>query len=68
MTQIVVSVKTAGDGRQLRIEYEEAIDHLMSQGDRREEIFRDDVEWKEFPDHLRRCLPKRPDGRFTPTV
>jgi hypothetical protein len=27
--------------RQLRIQYEGAIYHLMSQGDRREEIFRD---------------------------
>ena len=32
--------------RQLRIQYEGAIYHLMSRGDRREEIFRDDVDRK----------------------
>jgi hypothetical protein len=30
--------------RQLRIQYEGAIYHLMSRGDRREEIFRDDLD------------------------
>ncbi len=34
--------------RQLRIQYEGAIYHLMSRGDRREEIFRDDLD---RPDH-----------------
>jgi hypothetical protein len=29
--------------RQLRIQYEEAIYHLMNPGDRGEEIFRDDL-------------------------
>ena len=33
---------------QLRIQYEGAIYHLMSRGDRREEIFRDDVDRKSF--------------------
>jgi len=32
--------------RQLRIQYEGAIYHLMSRGDRREEIFRDDLDRK----------------------
>ena len=32
--------------RQLRIQYEGAIYHLMSRGDWREEIFRDDVDRK----------------------
>ena len=30
--------------RQLRLEYEGAIYHLLSRGDRREEIFRDDLD------------------------
>jgi putative transposase len=34
--------------RQLRIQYEGAIYHLMSRGDRREEIFRDDLDQKSF--------------------
>ena len=34
--------------RQLRIQYEGAIYHLMSRGDRREEIFRDDLDRKDF--------------------
>jgi hypothetical protein len=33
---------------QLRIQYEGAIYHLMSRGDRREEIFRDDLDRKSF--------------------
>jgi hypothetical protein len=32
--------------RQLRIQYEGAIYHLMGRGDRREEIFRDDLDRK----------------------
>jgi putative transposase len=38
--------------RQLRIQYEGAIYHLMSRGDRREEIFRDDVDRKSFVETL----------------
>jgi putative transposase len=34
--------------RQLRIQYEGAIYHLMSRGDRREEIFRDDLDREDF--------------------
>jgi putative transposase len=34
--------------RQLRVQYEGAIYHLMSRGDRREEVFRDDVDRKSF--------------------
>jgi len=34
--------------RQLRVQYEGAIYHLMSRGDRREEIFRDDLDPKSF--------------------
>src|SRR6266436_3634499 len=34
--------------RQLRVQYEGAIYHLMSRGDRREEIFRDDLDRKNF--------------------
>jgi len=34
--------------RQLRIQYQGAIYHLMSRGDRREEIFRDDLDRKSF--------------------
>ena len=30
--------------RQLRVHYEGAIYHLMNRGDRREEIFRDDLD------------------------
>ena len=41
-----------GMARQLRIQYEGAIYHLMSRGDRREEIFRDDVDRKRFLEAL----------------
>jgi putative transposase len=34
--------------RQLRIQYEGAIYHLMSRGDRREAIFHDDLDRKSF--------------------
>ncbi len=34
--------------RQLRVQYDGAIYHLMSRGDRREEIFRDDLDRKSF--------------------
>ena len=37
-----------GMARQLHVEYEGAIYHVMSRGDRREEIFRDDVDQKRF--------------------
>jgi REP-associated tyrosine transposase len=33
---------------QLRIHYEGAVYHLMSRGDRRQEIFRDDFDRKSF--------------------
>jgi hypothetical protein len=32
--------------RQLRVEFPGAIYHLMSRGDRREDIFLNDVEWR----------------------
>jgi len=38
--------------RQLRIQYEGAIYHVMSRGNRREEIFRDDVDRKSFLEAL----------------
>jgi hypothetical protein len=38
--------------RQLRIQYEGAIYHLMIQGNRREEIFRDDLDRKRFLETL----------------
>src|SRR5438132_11735096 len=38
--------------RQLRIQYEGAIYHLMSRGDRREEIFRDDLDRRSFLETL----------------
>ncbi len=38
--------------RQLRLEYEGAIYHLMNRGDRREEIFRDAVDRRSFLDTL----------------
>jgi|Kansoi300Nextera_1026150.scaffolds.fasta_scaffold38489_1 hypothetical protein len=34
--------------RQLRIQHDGAIYHLMSRGDRREEIFRDDLDREDF--------------------
>jgi len=39
------------------IQYEGAIYHLMSRGDRREEIFCDDLDRKDFLEDLRDCLP-----------
>jgi len=42
--------------RQLRLEYEGAIYHLMNRGDRREEIVRDDL------DRMRRLLFSRACG------
>ena len=35
--------------RQIRIEYPGASDHIMSRGDRREDIFYDDVDRQDFP-------------------
>ncbi|MDA1274657.1 MAG: transposase [Verrucomicrobia bacterium] len=34
--------------RRLRVEYSGAIYHVMSRGDRREDIFLDDVDWQDF--------------------
>jgi putative transposase len=45
--------------RQLRIQYEEAIYHLMSRGDRRDEIFRDDLDRKSFLATLSTACQKR---------
>ena len=45
--------------RQLRIQYEGAIYHLMSRGGRREEIFRDDVDRKRFLEALEAVYQKR---------
>src|SRR4051812_37360640 len=42
----------AAMARQLRIQYDGAIYHLLSRGDRREEIFRDDVDRKSFVETL----------------
>jgi REP element-mobilizing transposase RayT len=50
--------------RQLRIQYEGAIYHLMSRGDRREEIFRDDVDRKRFLEALEAVCQKRTDPIF----
>jgi len=44
--------------RQLRIEYEGAIYHLLSRGDRREEIFRDDLDRKAFLETLAKTCQK----------
>ena len=38
--------------RALRIEYEDAIYHVLNRGDRREPIFRDDVDRRRFLDTL----------------
>jgi REP element-mobilizing transposase RayT len=47
-----------GVARQLRIQYEGAIYHLMNRGDRREEIFRDDVDRKRFLEALEAVCQK----------
>ena len=44
--------------RQLRIEYENALYHLLNRGDRREAIFRDDVDRKAFLEILGRTCAK----------
>jgi putative transposase len=44
--------------RQLRIQYEGAIYHLMSRGDRREEIFRDHLDRKSFLATLGATCPR----------
>ena len=53
--------------RQLRIQYEGAIYHLMSRGDRREEIFRDALDRKSFLQSLGVACQK-PAGKCMPTV
>lgn len=45
-------------GRQLRIEYEGAIYHVLNRGDRREEIFRDDLDRKNFLQTLERTCAR----------
>jgi putative transposase len=44
--------------RQLRIQYSGAIYHVMSRGDRREEIYRSDLDRVEFLKTLARCCEK----------
>jgi putative transposase len=44
--------------RQLRIQYSGAIYHVMSRGDRREEIYRNDLDRAEFLKTLARCCEK----------
>jgi hypothetical protein len=58
LTQVDDWIKKLAMARQLRIQYEEAIYHLMSRGDRREEIFRDPSGSKELSRNLGRRLPK----------
>jgi putative transposase len=48
--------------RKLRIQYAGAMYHVMSRGDRREEIFLDDIDRQDFiKPWLKRA--KRPDGK-----
>lgn len=51
--------------RQLRLEYEGAIYHLKNRGDRREEIFREDLDRQNFFDMLGLSSP-RPTGKCMP--
>jgi REP element-mobilizing transposase RayT len=44
--------------RKLRLEYEGAIYHVMNRGDRREPIFKDDVDRKRFLQTLAECCGK----------
>ena len=44
--------------RKLRLEYEGAIYHVMSRGDRREPIFKDDADRKRFLETLAECCGK----------
>ena len=44
--------------RPLRIQYEGAIYHVMSRGDRRQAIFADDSDRRAFVDHLGRACAK----------
>src|SRR5208282_6788624 len=44
--------------RKLRLEYEGAIYHVMSRGDRREPIFKDDADRKRFLETLAECCAK----------
>jgi putative transposase len=38
--------------RKLRVEYPDAVYHVMNRGDRREPIFRDDADWQRFVNTL----------------
>jgi putative transposase len=53
--------------RQRRIQYDGAIYHLMSRGDRREEIFRDDLDREDFLKTLGAASQKT-GWQATPTV
>ena len=44
--------------RQLRVEFLGAIYHVLSRGDRREDIFLDDVDWQDFPKTLAEASQK----------
>ena len=44
--------------RQLRVEFPGAIYHVLSRGDRREDIFLDDVDWQDFPKTLAEASQK----------
>jgi hypothetical protein len=48
LTQAEAWRKGLAMARQLRIQYQGAIYHLISRGDRREEIFHDDLDRKSF--------------------
>jgi hypothetical protein len=52
--------------RKLRVEYPGAIYHVMSRGDRREPIFKDDADRKRFLETLAECCGKT--GWEVPTV
>jgi hypothetical protein len=44
--------------RKLRVEYEGAIYHVMNRGDRRELIFKDDIDRELFLNTLGQCCAK----------
>ncbi len=44
--------------RKLRVEHTRAIDHVVSRGDRREDIFLDDVDRQDFLKTLARANPR----------
>jgi putative transposase len=54
MTQFVISIRLNSMARPLRIEYPGAIYHVLSRGDRREAIVRDDADRRLFLDILER--------------